>query len=401
MNKHQLLGQLSQLQQMTADLFSASDEKMAYQSFDPHLPPLAWLFGRCIYIETYWLREVVANDSSLTDPIKSFFAHDAIVDSASIKKLPPKDHLLNWALERQDQNLTQLANDSALDHPLLHDDLLLWRILDEYALRYEQMVMQCHEISLHNNTPYQPTQALTALPPTAAHAEMHSGHYRVGAKPQPSARANELPTQIVELTAFRIDTQLINNGQWLSFMKAGGYQETSYWSDQGREWLQQNPHQAPHTWRQDILKNWYQIGLNGACDLIADEPVSGVNHHEASAYSQWVSTLDDALKGAVLQHEYQWESSKRTGAIHPTEQVWEWCSNDFMPYTGYEQASNAELASYDIKALDEPLKVLRGASMHTALFLRSARYRKTAAPAQRSLLAGVRLVFPPSIMPWH
>ena len=54
MQSHQRLGQLSGLHQMTIQLMMSVPEEDCYRRFHPALPPLAWLLGRCVYLETYW-----------------------------------------------------------------------------------------------------------------------------------------------------------------------------------------------------------------------------------------------------------------------------------------------------------------------------------------------------------
>ena len=56
-----------------------------------------------------------------------------------------------------------------------------------------------------------------------------------------------------------------------------------------------------------------------------EEPISGICHHEALAFAAWTASLRAGLKGAVLQHEYQWEVAARSGRIGGTGRVWERC----------------------------------------------------------------------------
>jgi iron(II)-dependent oxidoreductase len=414
MNPHQLLGELSQLQGMMTDLLLSVDENKAYSSYQPDLPPMAWLLGRCVYMETYWIREVIQQDDNMTSRVRAIFGQQAELSESLWKSMPPRDHLLNWALELQEQNLTLLANPKQLpEHELVKNDQLLWLIYDEYAKAYEQMLMQVHEIGLHTYQPFNSTQPLQALAPSEAHTEIHGGHYRIGAKPdQADARDIELPTQVVELSAYRIDTLPVSNGAWLSFIQAGGYQTQSFWSEEGWQWLQSRDKKtpdAPHTWRQDKQNNWYSIALNGPCELIAEEPVSGINYYEASAYANWASELNERLKGAVIQHEFQWEAAKRTGSLISSGQVWEWCSNAIEPYSGFKDSgfkdSGLNNSIYEEglnkKAFDHGNIAIRSASMHTPRLIRRPRYRNYGKPDQRFMLTGTRLVFPPSDMPWH
>ena len=108
MSQSELLGHLNGLHQMMSHLLEQGDETLCRRRFVPGLPPLAWLFGRAVYLESYWLREVVLGDSDITSRVRHLFAHSVVPDEALMQQLPPREHLLNWALELQEQNLTLL-----------------------------------------------------------------------------------------------------------------------------------------------------------------------------------------------------------------------------------------------------------------------------------------------------
>jgi iron(II)-dependent oxidoreductase len=384
---------------MMSHLLEASDEATCTRRFEPGLPPMAWLFGRAVYLETYWLHEVVMNDDNMSARVRHLFGPGIVPDDALMQQLPPKEHLLNWALALQEQNLTLLANPKQLPaHPLLDDEALLYRLEIELGELCEAMIAQTTASRLVATPGYQVEQPLKPLAPSEEHGDVHKGHYRVGAKhDDPSARDSELPPNIVDLHAFRIDSQPVSNGAFLSFMEAEGYSNDALWSDEGKIWHDSNP-KRPHHWRRDLSGNWYGIGLNGPFDLIAADALTGICHHEAMAYASWVSSLGGKLAGAVLQHEYQWEVAVRTKAIRDYGRVWEWCANPFHRYTGYVEPENPEAAT---QQFDEGHYSLRGGSLHSQKMQRRSSHRHHALPDDRYRFSGTRLVFPGSQMSWH
>lgn len=400
MQRHELLGQISHLHQMMTHLMESIPEQDCYRRFDPDLPPMAWLWGRSTYLETYWLREVVQEDDDMTARVRHLFGHDVACSDEILAQLPPMEHLMNWALELQDENLMRLANPAMLpaEHPLLVNDRLLLLILQQHAQNYELMLMQLTERRINETASYQPSQFLTEQPPSTEHVDLHKGHYRIGAKDDVAAFDNELPVQMVQLDAFRMDKHPVTNGAWLGFLRAGGYEESSLWSTEGWQWLQEQPHKHPRTWKKDLLGNWYGVGLNGPYDLAPQNAVVGISHHEALAYANWVATQGEQLAGAVLQHEYQWEIAARAQEISGHHAVWEWCSNVFEAYVGYGAPTLAEAAT---RTFDGEHYTLRGGSLHTQPVLHRPSYRSAALPHQRFHFSGTRLVFPPSDMPWH
>lgn len=399
MKHHELLGQLSVLHQLMSHLLESVPEADGYRRFEPELPPLAWLLGRAVYLETYWLREVVQRDADMTARVRPLFGAGAALSEGLMQQLPPREHLLNWALELQDQNTMLLANPALLPpHPLVQEGRLLPLLLQQQARLCEQMLAQLGARRLHLAEDYTVAAPLRAAAPSEEHADVQQGHYRIGAKDDPAALDNELPPQMVHLHAFRIDRHPVSNGAWLAFLEAGGYATRAWWSEAGWQWRERQAVDRPQHWRRDAAGHWYGVGLNGPFDLAAEDAVSGISLHEAEAYAQWAASLGGRLAGAVVQHEYQWEVAARTEAISDYGRVWEWCANPFHRYTGYQAPADAEAASAD---LDAGHHSLRGGCLHSQRIQRRRSYRHHGRPEQRHLFSGVRLVFPPSKMPWH
>lgn len=393
MPDHNLLGQLSGLHQMTVQLVENTPEEACYHSHHPALAPIAWYLGRAVYLETHWLRDVVQGDREMTTLVREIFTPGLLPADDQYRHLPPKDHLLNWALELLDENLMRLANPGQLPrHPLLEDERLLHLILQSWSELYERMLQVLTERRWQAGEEYQVLSPLSSGQPVERHTGISQGHYRIGAKGDPAAFDNEQPAQIVNLSSFRIDPEPVSNANYLAFMEADGYLREEFWSTEGWQWNLENNTPNPHLWRQDPGGNWYATGLNGPFDLIGGEPVTGITHHEATAYANWVSSLGNGLEGAVLQHEYQWEVAARTQALKGFGRVWEWCANLFTPYTDYLPSEYAEARTGDF---DDRHYTLRGASLHTQRPLRRASYRNHAPADSNCLFAGARLVYPP------
>ncbi len=390
MSRHELLGQLNGLHHMMNQLLLYVPEEEAYRRWHPRLPSLAWLLGRAVYLETWRVRELVQGDDAMTARVRHFFGTGASPENE--RELPPREHLLNWALELQEGNLTALANPATLgDHPLVKEDRLLPLALQDQALVYERMLMVLAQRQLRLPLDYRVSTPLQSRPPSTELVGMAQGHYRVGALDDPAARDDELPPQVVQLSGFRIDRHPVSNGAWLGFMEAGGYSEQEFWSETGWSWLQMAAVAAPAHWRQDSAGHWYGIGVNGPFDLDPGDAVTGICRHEAEAYARWVAAMDAPLAGAVVQHEYQWEVASRTRAISGYGRVREWCANTYHPYDGYQVPPWAEAAG---DAFDDAHGVLRGASLHTQRICRRPTIRYPAPPDTRHLFSGTRLVFP-------
>lgn len=441
MSHPDLLGQLSGLQTMMADLLTGVPAAEAKARFHPRLASLGWYLGRSVYRELHWLRETLVGDGDLTARVRHLFAISEA--EAPVERLPPPDHLLAWATEIQDEHLHRLATPGALPpSPLMADDRLAWFLLQERARDYEAMlwVLLARRLlsdpwaevrslpgtpeapgpapvpdpaqtsgagvvsaqvtprgrpPLPEASPPSPSSPAPRLEPQAPSAEavaITQGHYRVGSRGEPHAYDNELPPQAVELANFRIARRPVTNAEYLGFMTEGGYSRPDLWDEAGKDWLRARQAQAPWHWRQNVEGGWLALGLHGPSALGSEEPVAGLSRHEARAFAAWAASLGGDLAGAVMQHEYQWEVAARAGLIEGTGRVWEWCANPFHPYPDFSPFPTATVGTH----FDAGLGVLRGASLYTQRCLRRASFRHPAVPDDRFRVAGLRLVLPPT-----
>jgi len=389
----QVLGELSRLHELMTRLVEDLPADQVNRRPLPELPPLGWLLGRSVYLETYWLREVLSGDADLTGRVRHLFGHGVEPQPALDAALPPRDHLLNWALEIQDTHLSRLANPGERpDHPLLRNGWLPAWLTQVHARLYERMLAVLNAQALAQDTgSHQVRTPLQAASPATDYAQITQGHYRIGAR-DGVVFDNELPAQVVELSSYRIARRPVSNAAYLAFMEAGGYTDAQRWDKAGLAWLQGSGARHPWHWRQNAAGHWYSVGVNGPADLIAADPVSGLSAHEADAYVRWAATAHPELGGAVLQHEYQWETAARLQAIRDYGRAWEWCANGFAPYDRYQAPEDPEMATAEF---DGHHRSLRGGCLHTQPGLRRASYRHCGRPQQRHLFAGLRLVLPP------
>ena len=316
-----ILGPLSSLHQMLIHLVENIPEADANRQFHPRLGSVAWYLGRCVYQELYWLREIVSGDADLSVRVEQLFAPGAMPLVEQCARLPPKDHLLNWAAEIQEEHLLRLANPGSLpEHPLLQDNRLQWFLLQEQSRNYEYMLMVLAQRRRQIEPEgYRVHAELKPCMPKSGAAGISQGHYRVGSRGESVAYDNELPPQVVELSSFRISRQPVSNAEFLAFMESDGYRKSDLWTTEGRAWKTGN-HEVIHPdhWRQDESGNWYAIGINGPFDLEGNEPVMGINQHEAKAYANWVAEPRGGSFGCGTSPRVPMGSRDRNGVLELT-----------------------------------------------------------------------------------
>ncbi len=372
----QTLGKLSNIHQLLTQLVRDLPANEVNRRFHPELPSMGWLLGRSVYLELHWLREKLLQDDELSRRVKHLFAADDPHPEPTDNLLPPQDHLLNWALEVQEHNLTLLANPGSLpDHPWLKNGWLGEYILQTHGRIYERMIsVLAAKTVQQGSADYVSQIPIRARHPQLNTIEVSQGHYRIGAR-EGVVFDNEQPIQMVELNNFRICLQPVSNAEYLGFLQD---QETDH---------------IPWHWRKDQQSNWYAIGLNGLMELQPDEPVSGLSQQQALAYADWVSANVEGFKGAILQHEYQWEAAARTQNLGGFGRTWEWCNNKFEAYADYVAPVDSEMATAEF---DGEHFSQRGGCLHTQPSLRRISYRQSGRASDNFQFTGARLVLPPA-----
>jgi len=98
---------------------------------------------------------------------------------------------------------------------------------------------------------------------------------------------NEYGQAELSVPDFQASQFLVSNQEFLSFVKAGGYQSPQYWTEEGQNWLTYKKPSMPRFWR--LENNVYlQRNLTDEIPLPLSWPVE-VNFLEAHAFCQWKS----------------------------------------------------------------------------------------------------------------
>ena len=218
---------------------------------------------------------------------------------------------------------------------------------------------------------------------------------------------NELPRHRALVPAFRLASRPVTNGEFLEFVRAGGYEDARLWLADGWALARREGWQRPIYWSSSLEE---EFTLTGMRQLDPAAPLCHVSCYEADAFARWA--------GARLPTEFEWELAAGSvpatgnflerGEWHPRAaavpeagwgacesllqmfgDVWEWTQSAYAPYPGYSPASGA-LGEYNGKFMINQL-VLRGGSCATPEAHIRASYRNFCPPAARWQFSGVRL----------
>ncbi len=203
------------------------------------------------------------------------------------------------------------------------------------------------------------------------------GVYEVGFTGKGFCFDNELNRHKIYLEDFEIASNLITNGEFLEFIKAGGYKNFTYWHAEGWDWVNTNKLKSPMYWHL-IDNNWYAYTLNGLVKLDLNETLNHISFYEASAFASW--------RGKRLPTEFEWEIAAPN---FKWGERWEWTESAYLPYPGFSKAPGA-IGEYNGKFMVNQ-KVLRGASEVTSPDHSRISYRNFFPPQLRWQYTGIRL----------
>ena len=260
--------------------------------------------------------------------------------------------------------------------------------------------------------PLQPIyQAATSAPPTQAAApalgfqSVEGGIIWIGHQGSGFAFDNEGPRHRCFLDPFTIARRPVTCGEYLAFMRDGGYARPELWLSDGWRTVESEGWRAPLYWQegQGGETGWLVYTLAGRRAVVADEIVAHVSYYEADAYARWA--------GARLPTEEEWEHAAASvpavsghfadaGRLHPAGaaegagagmfgDVWQWTRSAYGGYPGY-RVPEGPIGEYNGKFMSNQM-VLRGGSCLTPAGHVRATYRNFFPPATRWQMSGIRL----------
>jgi gamma-glutamyl hercynylcysteine S-oxide synthase len=209
----------------------------------------------------------------------------------------------------------------AIEHRLMHAETLA------YLLHNLPIEKKASAAATTSDARPADARASAAAPPkpyqvaipagTATLGQSHRGIHSFGWD-------NEFEEQRVHVPPFSIDAFPVTNGEYLKFVRAGGYEDSSYWTPENWAWRRVEKLEHPHFWiprsgapASDPDKQWNYRAMFSVIPLPLSCPVY-VSHAEASAFARWA--------GKQLPTEAQWHRAAY-GTPAGTERMYPWGDN--------------------------------------------------------------------------
>jgi ergothioneine biosynthesis protein EgtB len=324
------------------------------QGYKEFNPSYNYVFNS--YYETVGARVVRTDRGNLSRPtVEEIYQYRKYVDEAM-------EEFLNSELDDAVKELVQLG----LNHEQQHQELLYTDI--KYILGHNPLFPVYDSQTIEKRKSTDNAKNYISIP---------SGVYEIGYKGEGFCFDNELGRHKVYLNDFKISSSLVTNGEYLEFMKAGGYQNFRYWHSEGWDWVNKNKQTAPLYWY-FIDASWQCYTLQGVQPLDKQQPVCHINYYEAAAFAAW--------KGMRLPTEFEWEVA---APQFQWGSRWEWTESAYLPYPGFVKSKGA-IGEYNGKFMVNQM-VLRGASVATPENHSRTTYRNFFHPHLQWQYTGIRL----------
>jgi iron(II)-dependent oxidoreductase len=234
---------------------------------------------------------------------------------------------------------------------------------------------------------------------------------------------NEFEEHRVEVPAFAIDAYNVTNGDYLRFIREGGYELRALWSESGWEWVTSQEHRCPSFWIPSG-NSWRYRTMFAEIPLPLDWPVY-VSHDEASASARWSgkelpseAEWHRAAFGTRSggQRTYPWgaeapdvrrgnfdferwdpvtagsypEGNSDFGVADLVGNGWEWTRTPFAPFPGFQPFSF--YPGYSANFFDGKHFVMKGGSPRTAACMLRRSFRNWFQPHYPYVYATFRCV---------
>jgi iron(II)-dependent oxidoreductase len=225
---------------------------------------------------------------------------------------------------------------------------------------------------------------------------------------------NEFDELEISIPSFSIDVFPITNHEYLRFLHAGGYEQSSYWRPEDWEWKRQRHLEHPHFWvprdsapATDPDTQWEYRAMFGTIPLPPSWPVY-VTYAEAAAFARWAgkklpteaewhraaygtpegserpypwgAETPDVTRGNF--HHERWDAApvdsypagaSAFGVFDLLGNGWEWTSTPFGPLAGFEPFPF--YTGYSADFFDGKHFVMKGASPRTDLCMLRRSFR--------------------------
>jgi ergothioneine biosynthesis protein EgtB len=311
----------------------------------------------------------------------------------------PSDRPGDWPSQAQVEDYvrhTRAGLDSSMDGDV--DSQLMNVAIEHRLMHVETLAYMLHQLPADRKAAEAQPQVPSAGAPRSGMVEIPAGRATLGISSSEGSFGwdNEFETRFVAVPAFAIDRHKITNGEYLEFLRSGGYRDRAFWSETDWNWKERHGIVHPVFWRGDAGR-WLYRGMFEEIPLPLDWPVY-VSRAEAAAYAGWAGkrlpteaewhraaygTFDGPERSFPWGNEAphsdrgyfglrRWDPSPVNAFPHGQSAFgvegilangWEWTSSVFEPFPGFAPFPFYE--GYSANFFDGLHYVMKGGSTRT------------------------------------
>ncbi|WP_413174464.1 5-histidylcysteine sulfoxide synthase [Anabaena azotica] len=266
--------------------------------------------------------------------------------------------------------ITKVIENTPLNLPI-HPEHPLWALLmgiEHSRIHFETSSMLLRQLPVDRlkrpqDWNYAPTNGKS---PDNQMREIPGGLVKLGKKENDFTFGwdSEYGNLEVEVKPFLASQYLITNGDFLEFVKAGGYENANYWNVEAWNWKKLFNVQHPKFWIPENNGEYRYRATFDELDLPLDWPVE-VNYYEAIAYCSWkgegtrlmteaewnqaLKISEDFSEQNYLDNNYNlnlqfispspvgmFSAKHKSGIFDLRGNVWEWLEDTFYPLPGFQ-----------------------------------------------------------------
>jgi len=338
----------------------------------------------------------------------------------------PTDAASDWPRQAEIQAYNahvRSAVDSCFDRS--SDDLLFHVAIEHRLMHVETLAYLLHGLTYSMKQSAGSPQAASMKPVMPSQVTVPAGIATLGQDHDAAEFGwdNEFESCIVSVPAFEIDTYKVTNGEYAEFVRSGGYEDRSFWSDAAWEWITASGIRHPKFWK-PADGGWVCQTMFADVPFQRDWPVY-VSHAEAEAYSRWkkksLPTEAQYHRAAFgypdgSESRYPWGNTPPQHMhgnfnfqrwdptpvnAHPAGNSafgvadlmgngWEWTSTVFAPFPGFEPFPF--YPGYSADFFDGKHYVMKGGSPRTSAVLLRRSFRNWFQPRYPHVYASFRCV---------
>jgi gamma-glutamyl hercynylcysteine S-oxide synthase len=293
-------------------------------------------------------------------------------------------------------------------------EILLNTAIEHRLMHAETLAYMLHQLPLDKKIPQPQSNVPERGQPTSEMIEIPEGSVTLGLSRNTADFGwdNEYDAHTVNVPRFTIDRYKVTNGQYLEFVRAGGYQDRSLWTDADWDWKSANHVIHPVFWRL-AGHDWHLRTMFDEIPLPSSWPVY-VSHAEAAAYARWAgkrlpteAEWQRAAQGVPQEsklgpeHGYfdfaRWDPApvnvfpqarSAFGLDGLIANGWEWTASPFEPYVGFKPFPFYE--GYSANFFDGKHYVMKGGSTRTDRSMLRPSFRNWFQPHYQYVYAGFR-----------